>query len=193
MTAQFESIYLGLGSQAGSTSIVLVPHDEARRRLTSCVVAHRAANRAEWPRVEELGRDGERDDHSELRYQVDPVDAVSSRLLCLALGTRWRAQVCEGARRRKDCVQKMCLEPRLRFQYRLSFSGQPLSHSDARDSELQADRHVPRSVARNFQLRIGTHKTRITFDGFLKDDFERLQNLCKQVRFVSASFCSFGL
>lgn len=38
------------------------------------------------------------------------------------------------------------------------------------------------SVARNFQLRIGTHKSRITFDGFLKDDFERLQNLCKQVR-----------
>ncbi|KAK4705999.1 FACT complex subunit SSRP1/POB3, partial [Phenoliferia sp. Uapishka_3] len=35
-------------------------------------------------------------------------------------------------------------------------------------------------VARNFQLRIGTHKARITFDGFLKDDFERLQNLCKQ-------------
>ncbi|KAK4049309.1 FACT complex subunit [Microbotryomycetes sp. JL201] len=35
-------------------------------------------------------------------------------------------------------------------------------------------------VARNHQLRIGTSKSRITFDGFLKDDFERLQNLCKQ-------------
>ncbi|SCZ89982.1 BZ3500_MvSof-1268-A1-R1_Chr1-3g01704 [Microbotryum saponariae] len=35
-------------------------------------------------------------------------------------------------------------------------------------------------VARNFQLRIGTPKNRITFDGFLKDDFERLGNLCKQ-------------
>ncbi|KAI5475287.1 hypothetical protein MNV49_001669 [Pseudohyphozyma bogoriensis] len=35
-------------------------------------------------------------------------------------------------------------------------------------------------VARNHQLRIGTPKQRITFDGFLKDDFERLTNLCKQ-------------
>jgi len=37
------------------------------------------------------------------------------------------------------------------------------------------------SVARNHQMRIGTQKTRTTFDGFLKDDFERLSNLCKQV------------
>lgn len=42
------------------------------------------------------------------------------------------------------------------------------------------------SVARNYQLRIGTNKTRITFDGFLKDDFERLQNLCKQVSSLPA-------
>ncbi|GAA5958801.1 hypothetical protein JCM21900_004768 [Sporobolomyces salmonicolor] len=35
-------------------------------------------------------------------------------------------------------------------------------------------------VARNFQMRIGTHKARTTFDGFLRDDFERLSNLCKQ-------------
>ncbi|GAA5841007.1 hypothetical protein JCM5353_004872 [Sporobolomyces roseus] len=35
-------------------------------------------------------------------------------------------------------------------------------------------------VARNHQMRIGTQKTRTTFDGFLKDDFERLSNLCKQ-------------
>lgn len=42
------------------------------------------------------------------------------------------------------------------------------------------------SVARNFQLRLGTSgangKNRVTFDGFLRDDFERLSNLCKQVR-----------
>ncbi|GAA5985603.1 hypothetical protein JCM10908_007037 [Rhodotorula pacifica] len=35
-------------------------------------------------------------------------------------------------------------------------------------------------VARNYQMRIGTNKKRQTFDGFLKDDFERLGNLCKQ-------------
>lgn len=35
-------------------------------------------------------------------------------------------------------------------------------------------------MARNFQLRIGTPKSRIAFDGFLKDDFERLSNLCQQ-------------
>ncbi|KAK4049352.1 FACT complex subunit [Microbotryomycetes sp. JL221] len=35
-------------------------------------------------------------------------------------------------------------------------------------------------VARNYQLRIGTSKGRITFDGFLKDDFEKLQNTCRQ-------------
>ncbi|GAA6039203.1 hypothetical protein JCM8097_000468 [Rhodosporidiobolus ruineniae] len=35
-------------------------------------------------------------------------------------------------------------------------------------------------VARNYQMRIGTHKTRTTFDGFLREDFERLSNLCKQ-------------
>ncbi|GAA5874984.1 hypothetical protein JCM16303_004968 [Sporobolomyces ruberrimus] len=35
-------------------------------------------------------------------------------------------------------------------------------------------------VARNYQMRIGTQKTRTTFDGFLKDDHERLSNLCKQ-------------
>ncbi|GAA5868438.1 hypothetical protein JCM3774_005379 [Rhodotorula dairenensis] len=35
-------------------------------------------------------------------------------------------------------------------------------------------------VARNYQMRIGTNKRRQTFDGFLKDDFERLGNLCKQ-------------
>ncbi|GAA6060442.1 hypothetical protein JCM10212_000035 [Sporobolomyces blumeae] len=35
-------------------------------------------------------------------------------------------------------------------------------------------------VARNYQMRIGTQKQRTTFDGFLKDDFERLSNLCKQ-------------
>lgn len=31
-------------------------------------------------------------------------------------------------------------------------------------------------------MRIGTNKKRTTFDGFLKEDFERLGNLCKQVR-----------
>jgi len=36
------------------------------------------------------------------------------------------------------------------------------------------------SVARNYQMRIGTQKTRTTFDGFLRDDHERLSNLCKQ-------------
>ncbi|GAA5833091.1 hypothetical protein JCM3766R1_001389 [Sporobolomyces carnicolor] len=35
-------------------------------------------------------------------------------------------------------------------------------------------------VARNYQMRIGTQKSRTTFDGFLKDDHERLSNLCKQ-------------
>ncbi|POY75542.1 hypothetical protein BMF94_1445 [Rhodotorula taiwanensis] len=35
-------------------------------------------------------------------------------------------------------------------------------------------------VARNYQMRIGTNKKKQTFDGFLKDDFERLGNLCKQ-------------
>ncbi|BGP11492.1 FACT complex subunit POB3 [Rhodotorula toruloides] len=35
-------------------------------------------------------------------------------------------------------------------------------------------------VARNYQMRIGTQKKRTTFDGFLKEDFERLSNLCKQ-------------
>ncbi|BGP43577.1 FACT complex subunit [Rhodotorula kratochvilovae] len=35
-------------------------------------------------------------------------------------------------------------------------------------------------VARNYQMRIGTNKKRTTFDGFLKEDFERLGNLCKQ-------------
>lgn len=45
-------------------------------------------------------------------------------------------------------------------------------------------------VARNFQLRLGTTgangKSRITFDGFLRDDFERLGNLCKQVRHAAS-------
>ncbi|GAA5892755.1 hypothetical protein JCM6882_000573 [Rhodosporidiobolus microsporus] len=35
-------------------------------------------------------------------------------------------------------------------------------------------------VARNYQMRIGTHKQRTTFDGFLREDHERLSNLCKQ-------------
>ncbi|GAA5972879.1 hypothetical protein JCM11641_003986 [Rhodosporidiobolus odoratus] len=35
-------------------------------------------------------------------------------------------------------------------------------------------------VARNYQMRIGTQKNRTTFDGFVKEDFERLGNLCKQ-------------
>ncbi|KAM0755556.1 SSrecog-domain-containing protein [Meredithblackwellia eburnea MCA 4105] len=35
-------------------------------------------------------------------------------------------------------------------------------------------------VARQHQLRIGTPKSRYAFDGFMKDDFERLSNLCKQ-------------
>ncbi|GAA6017728.1 hypothetical protein JCM10207_000477 [Rhodosporidiobolus poonsookiae] len=35
-------------------------------------------------------------------------------------------------------------------------------------------------VARNYQMRIGTHKQRTTFDGFVREDFERLSNLCKQ-------------
>ncbi|GAA5863656.1 hypothetical protein JCM8547_003683 [Rhodosporidiobolus lusitaniae] len=35
-------------------------------------------------------------------------------------------------------------------------------------------------VARNYQMRIGTHKSRTTFDGFVREDFERLSNLCKQ-------------
>lgn len=43
------------------------------------------------------------------------------------------------------------------------------------------------SVARNYQMRIGTNKKRTTFDGFLKEDFERLGNLCKQVRPPSLS------
>lgn len=47
-------------------------------------------------------------------------------------------------------------------------------------------------MARNFQLRIGTPKTRITFDGFSKDDLERLQNLCKQVSW-SRRLCPFLL
>ncbi|KWU45585.1 FACT complex subunit POB3 [Rhodotorula sp. JG-1b] len=40
-------------------------------------------------------------------------------------------------------------------------------------------------VARNYQMRIGTNKKRQTFDGFLKDDFERLGNLCKQYYNIS--------
>lgn len=36
------------------------------------------------------------------------------------------------------------------------------------------------SVARNYQMRLGTPKQRTTFDGFVKEDFERLSNLCKQ-------------
>lgn len=48
-------------------------------------------------------------------------------------------------------------------------------------------------MARNFQLRIGTPKTRITFDGFLKDDLERLQNLCKQVSWVASADAGFFL
>ncbi|GAA6004523.1 uncharacterized protein JCM10292_005655 [Rhodotorula paludigena] len=35
-------------------------------------------------------------------------------------------------------------------------------------------------VARNYQMRIATAKKRTTFDGFVKEDFERLSNLCKQ-------------
>ena len=46
-----------------------------------------------------------------------------------------------------------------------------------------------RSVARNYQMRIGTNKKRTTFDGFLKEDFERLGNLCKQVRLALPAFC----
>ncbi|GAA5929678.1 hypothetical protein JCM3775_006519 [Rhodotorula graminis] len=40
-------------------------------------------------------------------------------------------------------------------------------------------------VARNYQMRIGTNKKRTTFDGFLKEDFERLGNLCKQYYNIS--------
>ncbi|SCV68203.1 BQ2448_324 [Microbotryum intermedium] len=68
---------------------------------------------------------------------------------------------------------------------RIAPSGLGWKSSDERESVIT----VPSSdikwiqwirVARNFQLRIGTPKNRITFDGFLKDDFERLGNLCKQ-------------
>ncbi|BGP20140.1 hypothetical protein JCM10213_000775 [Rhodosporidiobolus nylandii] len=35
-------------------------------------------------------------------------------------------------------------------------------------------------VARNYQMRLGTQKQRTTFDGFVREDFDRLSNLCKQ-------------
>lgn len=48
-------------------------------------------------------------------------------------------------------------------------------------------------VARNYQMRIGTNKKRQTFDGFLKDDFERLGNLCKQVCVQAAALAVTSL